>query len=70
MVLWEKSLNLHDFLYVAETIRNQRVLITGASQNIGKQIALEFAKLGANIVVTARNQKQLEQVSVCIKCLI
>ena len=69
-MLWKTSLNLHDFVCVAETIRNQRVLITGASQNIGKQIALEFAKLGANIVVTARNQKQLEQVSVCIYYLI
>ena len=41
----------------------KRVLVTGASQNIGKQIAIEFAKLGAHIVVTARNEKLLKQVN-------
>ena len=32
----------------------QAVIITGASSGIGRQIALDFAARGANIVISAR----------------
>ena len=38
------------------------MLVTGASQNIGRHLALEYAKLGANIVVTARREEKLKEV--------
>jgi len=41
--------------------KNQVVLITGASSGIGKDAAIEFAKLGANIVLVARKKDKLEQ---------
>ncbi len=41
--------------------KNQVVLITGASSGIGKDTAIEFAKLGANIVLVARKKDKLEQ---------
>ncbi len=41
--------------------KNQVILITGASSGIGKEAAIEFAKLGANIVLVARKNDKLEQ---------
>jgi len=41
--------------------KNQVVLITGASSGIGKDAAIEFAKLGASIVLVARKKNELEQ---------
>lgn len=38
---------------------NRTALITGASQGIGRAIAMAFAREGANIVVTARNADRL-----------
>ena len=40
--------------------KNKLVLITGASSGIGKETALEFAKLGANIVLVARRKEKLD----------
>ncbi|WP_299292813.1 SDR family oxidoreductase [Nitrosopumilus sp.] len=42
--------------------KNKTVLITGASSGIGKVTAIEFAKLGANIVLVARSKEKLEKV--------
>ena len=41
--------------------KNQVVLITGASSGIGKDTAIEFAKLGAKIVLVSRKKDKLEQ---------
>ena len=42
--------------------KNKVVLITGASSGIGKQTAIEFAKLGLSIILVARRKNKLEQV--------
>lgn len=39
------------------------VLITGSSQGIGAAVAIQFAKLGANITITGRNVEKLNDVS-------
>ena len=41
--------------------KNKVVLITGASSGIGKQTAIEFAKLGSIIILVARRKNKLEQ---------
>ena len=41
------------------------MIITGASTGVGEQLAYQYARLGANIVVTARREQRLKEV--CIK---
>ena len=42
-------------------IKDKRVLITGASQGIGRAIALEFSKEGCRVAVVARREKELKE---------
>ncbi len=45
-------------------LRGRTALITGASRNIGKTIALAFAREGANLVLNTRaNQGELKAVT-------
>lgn len=39
------------------------MLVTGASTGIGEQLAYHYAKSGAQIVITARREAMLQQVS-------
>ncbi len=45
-----------------EMVSGKNVVITGASTGIGEQLAYHYARLGANIVITARREQQLQQV--------
>ncbi len=45
----------------------KRVLITGATNGIGKQAALELAKMGAEIVIVGRNEDKTRKVAADIK---
>ena len=47
----------------------KRVLITGATNGIGKQAAIELAKLGASLVIVGRDEIKTRKVSVDIKQL-
>ena len=44
--------------------KNKWVWITGASSGIGKQFALDYAELGANLVLSARNVVALNELKV------
>ncbi|XP_022615306.1 hydroxysteroid 11-beta-dehydrogenase 1-like protein [Seriola dumerili] len=50
-----------------ESLRGARVLVTGASTGIGEQMAYHYARFGAQLVITARREKVLQQVAE--KCL-
>ena len=44
------------------TLLKKNILITGSSDGIGKMLAIEFSKLGSNIILLGRNEERLDQV--------
>ena len=46
---------------------NKVIVITGASSGIGKQVAIEFGKLGAKLVLIGRKKDKLEQTAMELK---
>ena len=40
----------------------KNVLVTGASRGIGRELALNYCRMGANVFITARNEKKLKAV--------
>ncbi len=43
-------------------LKNKTILITGATDGIGKQTAINAGKLGANIIVHGRNKKRVDEI--------
>ena len=41
--------------------KNKKILVTGASSGIGRQIAIQLSKLGAKLVLIARDRARLEE---------
>lgn len=41
-------------------LKGQTVVVTGGSKGLGKDIALTFAELGANVAISGRNQETLD----------
>ena len=48
-------------------LQNARVIVTGASQGIGRAIALEFGRRGARVALASRDRPALEEVAASIK---
>lgn len=48
---------------MAKPLKEQVVVITGASSGIGREAALRFADRGASVVLAARNEEALEEVA-------
>jgi 3-oxoacyl-[acyl-carrier protein] reductase len=51
----------------AGPLREQVAVVTGAARGIGEAIALRVARMGAAVVLTARDQARLEQVTAAIE---
>lgn len=49
-------------MYNPYSLKGKTILITGASSGIGKSAAIECSKMGANVIITARNGTKLSQV--------
>lgn len=48
---------------MSEFYKNKRVWITGASSGIGEALSLAFAQQGAQLILSARNEKELNRVA-------
>ena len=46
--------------YNPYSLKGKTILVTGASSGIGKATSEECAKLGANVIITGRNEERLE----------
>jgi NAD(P)-dependent dehydrogenase (short-subunit alcohol dehydrogenase family) len=45
-----------------DLLNNRTILVTGASQGLGRAAAIEFARHGATVILLGRNVRKLEQV--------
>jgi NAD(P)-dependent dehydrogenase (short-subunit alcohol dehydrogenase family) len=48
-------------MYNPFSLTEKTILVTGASSGIGRSIAIECSKIGATVVVTARNEERLNE---------
>jgi NAD(P)-dependent dehydrogenase (short-subunit alcohol dehydrogenase family) len=48
-------------MYNPFSLTEKTILVTGASSGIGKAIAIECSKMGANVIITGRNEERLGQ---------
>ena len=47
---------------ITDSVKRKNVVITGASTGIGEELAYQYARLGANVVITARREQRLKEV--------
>lgn len=58
----KKILKLQIQTVITMNFKNKRVWITGASSGIGENLAYAFASQGAHLILSARNESELERV--------
>jgi len=46
---------------LAFSLSNKNIIITGASSGIGRECAITFSQLGANVILIARNEERLKK---------
>ncbi len=56
------SIDPRTYSYSDDVLNGRIVLVTGASDGIGRALALESARLGATVILHGRNAKKLEKV--------
>ncbi len=53
---------MNDYQAAPDELKDRVILVTGATQGIGHDVALEYARLGATVILLARGVKRLEMV--------
>ena len=53
-------------MYNPFSLEGKTVLITGASSGIGAETAIECSRLGANVIITGRNEQRLQETFSCL----
>lgn len=59
--LWLFRLLYKTFVKKEMRVRGKTVIITGASSGIGEHLSFEYARRGANLVLTARRENLLQK---------
>lgn len=54
-------------MYNPFSLEGKTILITGASSGIGRGIAIECSKMGANVIITARNAERLNDTFISLE---
>ncbi|BCE00976.1 YciK family oxidoreductase [Marinicellulosiphila megalodicopiae] len=54
--------NQKSFFNNQQAVNGKVIVITGASDGIGKQLSIDFAKRGATVIMLGRTQKKLEAI--------
>jgi NAD(P)-dependent dehydrogenase (short-subunit alcohol dehydrogenase family) len=63
------STDPRSYTYSDDVLRDRVILITGASDGIGKALALEAARVGAQVILHGRNVKKLERTYDAIRAI-
>ena len=45
-------------MYNPFSLEHKKILVTGASSGIGRGISIDTSKMGASLIVTARNEER------------
>jgi NAD(P)-dependent dehydrogenase (short-subunit alcohol dehydrogenase family) len=62
---WERNLDPDLFRErsLARTVRDKRIVVTGASSGIGRELALKLGEAGAQVILVSRTREKLEEVA-------
>ena len=62
---WERNLDPDLFRErsLTKSIEGKRILVTGASSGIGRQLALKLAEAGGEVILVSRTREKLEEVA-------
>ena len=63
------SLDPRAYSYTNDVLRDRIILITGASDGIGRALALQAATLGAQVILHGRNASKLEKIYDAIEAI-
>ena len=58
------------YTYPHDLLRDRIIMITGASDGIGRALALHCAELGAQVILHGRSVKKLEEVGAVFSLII
>lgn len=63
------TIDPRSYTYAADILHDRIILVTGASDGIGKALALHAASLGAQVILHGRNASKLEKVYDAIEAI-